>query len=111
KKKGYVMKHALLALLLALAALPAAAHEYKAGKLAIDHPNALPASQNQYETAGFLRIYNPTRHADRLIGVAAPDVSERREIHIAKLEEPGLNKVATSALDIPARQETSMSLS
>lgn len=98
-------------ILLMMAALPAFAHDYKAGKLKIEHPNALATSKDRHETAGFVRISNPTKEADRLIGVAAPEVSERVEIYIVPLNEPGIAKTATDALDIPAKQETRMSLS
>ena len=67
---------------LVLAGLSSApAHDYKAGSLVIDHPWARATPGGATVGGGYLVVTNSGGVADRLVSVAAPDVSGRVEIH------------------------------
>ena len=63
-----------------LIAVPAAAHEEKAGELTISHPWSRATAPSQKAGAVFMEIHNSAGTADRLIGAASPD-ADRAEIH------------------------------
>ncbi|MGE5500427.1 MAG: copper chaperone PCu(A)C [Ignavibacteriales bacterium] len=70
----------LAALIAAVAvATPAAAHEYKAGDLAIGHPWSRPAAAGM-NGAGYLTVTNAGSKPDVLLKVETP-AAERVEIH------------------------------
>ncbi|HWT08816.1 MAG TPA: copper chaperone PCu(A)C [Roseomonas sp.] len=64
-------RRALLAAAAAFAALPAAAHDYTAGDITIDHPWTRAAGANG-NGGGFLRLRNAGAQPDRLIAAASP---------------------------------------
>ncbi|MBM3645833.1 MAG: copper chaperone PCu(A)C [Alphaproteobacteria bacterium] len=72
------------AVLLAVAGLalglPAAAHDYKAGDLAIDHPWARATPAGARVAGGYMTLRNTGAAADRLVAVES-DVAGRMEIH------------------------------
>lgn len=97
----------LLTLILSLfLILPAAAHEFEVGQLEIVHPVALVSTNNANEATGYFRIENKSDEGDRLLSVTAPETSEVIQIIMVQPDEPGINKAALTALDLPARQET-----
>ena len=61
----------LAALLAAATAFPAAAHEFKAGDLTIDHPYARASAGPARNGAAYLTIRNDGTPADRLVRGAA----------------------------------------
>ncbi|RRH77295.1 copper chaperone PCu(A)C [Falsigemmobacter faecalis] len=87
--------------LAALLAVPAAAHDYKAGDLAIAHP-AIPQPLTRAMSAGgFFAVTNTGLQADRLIGVEV-DFAERAEVHITEHGTDGSAKmVHVEAIDLP----------
>ncbi|MBW6400618.1 copper chaperone PCu(A)C [Roseomonas sp. HJA6] len=62
-----------------LAALPAAAHDYTAGDIAIAHPWTRAAGANG-NGAGFLRLTNNGSQPDRLISASSP-IARTVELH------------------------------
>lgn len=73
------MKSLLLAVALAMAA-PAAAHDYRVGRLTINHPVLRVASPVSKTGAGFLAITNRGTTADRLVAVNTA-ASARADLH------------------------------
>ncbi|MEM9708086.1 MAG: copper chaperone PCu(A)C [Pseudomonadota bacterium] len=61
----------ILALSLALAALPASAHEFKIADLVIGHPFATPTTASAKAGAGYMEITNRGDTPDRLVAVEA----------------------------------------
>ena len=66
-----MLRRSLFAAAAALAALPAAAHDYRAGEIAISHPWSRAASANA-NGAGFMTLRNTGAQADRLLSAASP---------------------------------------
>ncbi len=73
------MRSILLAVAVAMAA-PAAAHDYRIGALAIDHPVIRVASPQSKTGAGFMTITNRGKTPDRLIAVETA-ASARSDLH------------------------------
>jgi copper(I)-binding protein len=73
------------ALLFALIATPALAHEYKLGNLEIDHPWSRATPKGAKVAGGYMKITNKGTTADRLIGGSAA-FSGRIEIHEMAME-------------------------
>ncbi|WP_061937600.1 copper chaperone PCu(A)C [Aureimonas sp. AU22] len=65
---------------------PAAAHEFKAGDLTIDHPSSRPTPPAARVGAGYVSIRNDGAEPDRLVGGSA-DVAGRFEIHASTVED------------------------
>ena len=76
-----VLRLAAAAGLLLAGLSSAPAHDYKAGSLVIDHPWARATPGGAAVGGGYLVVTNSGAVADRLVSVAAPDVSGRVEIH------------------------------
>ena len=74
------MRMLVATIFLALLPLAAAAHEYRAGQIVVDHPWARATSGQT--GAVFLRIRNEGTAPDRLIAAEAPDIAERVELHV-----------------------------
>ena len=70
----------VLALLLALLASGARAHDYQAGPIAIDHPWTRATPKNAPVAGGYLKITNTGTAPDRLIG-GSTEVAGKFEIH------------------------------
>lgn len=102
------MRTLLTAFLCLFAAFPAAAHEFEVGELEIVHPVALVTSNESSEAIGYMRIHNASDENDRLLSVSAPEISDVIELTLQEPDEVGINKGVLTALDIPARQETTL---
>jgi copper(I)-binding protein len=74
-----------LAALLALAAFPALAGDYKLGAIEIRQPWARATPPTAQAGGGFLVLANTGATADRLIGAKSP-VSDKVEIHEMKMD-------------------------
>jgi copper(I)-binding protein len=74
------MKPLLLAGALALLAIPALAHDYKAGSLEIGHPWARATPKGATVAGGYVTITNKGAEPDRLVGFSSA-VAERFEVH------------------------------
>lgn len=72
-------RRALLMAAAAIAALPAAAHDYTAGDIAIGHPWTRAAGANG-NGAGFLQLRNTGAQADRLLAASSP-IARVVELH------------------------------
>jgi copper(I)-binding protein len=77
-------KSLLVAAALALAACTAAAHDYKAGAISIDHPWARATPRGASVGAGYLSLTNTGATPDRLIGVTAA-AADHVELHEMKM--------------------------
>lgn len=70
----------IAAVCLAAMAVPAAAHNFSAGGLTIDHPIVTPTIGTTPVNAGYMTIVNNGRRADRLIAAESP-AARAVEIH------------------------------
>ncbi len=73
------------ALLLALIATGAQAHDYTAGSIGIDHPWTRATPKNAPVAGGYLKITNTGTTPDRLTG-GSVEVAKRFEIHEMKMD-------------------------
>jgi copper(I)-binding protein len=80
------MKSLLLAVILALVADAAVAHEYKAGALEIKHPWARATPKGATVAGGYMTIINKGTAPDRLVGFSSP-VAGKFEIHEMSMEK------------------------
>jgi len=87
----------LACLALLLLALPAAAHDFRAGSLRIEHPWARATIGNLRMTAGFLVVVNDGTTPDRLVAVEIPGAT-MVELHVT--ENGMMRRVA--AFEVPA---------
>lgn len=102
--------HALfLAFLLCLAVLPAAAHDYTIGDLAVAHPWSRATLPGAKVAAGYLVITNNGAAADRLVGVSS-EISGRAEIHEMAVDGNGVMTMRPLAdgIEIPAGGEAAL---
>lgn len=74
-----MLRRSILAALTAALALPAAAHDYRAGDIAIAHPWSRVASANA-TGAGFMRLRNGGSQPDRLLS-ASTSIARAVELH------------------------------
>lgn len=74
-----MLRRSLLAAVAAFAALPAAAHDYTAGDIAIAHPWSRAAGANA-TGAGFMTLRNTGTQADRLVSASA-SIARAVELH------------------------------
>jgi copper(I)-binding protein len=79
------MKTILLAVILALAAGAASAHEYKAGSIEIKHPWARATPKGASVAGGYMKLINTGTTPDRLIGGTNAN-AEKFEIHEMKMD-------------------------
>jgi periplasmic copper chaperone A len=81
--------HTILAAALLIGALsaiaPLAAHEFKAGKLMIDHPWSRETPAGAKTAAGYLKITNNGKEADKLVGGSA-EGTDAVEVHQMTME-------------------------
>lgn len=91
----------LIALAL-LCALPAWAHDFKAGDLRIDHPYATPSRPGLTTGAVYFKgIRNIGAPADRLLSASTP-VARAVEIHRMQMQGDVMQMRAVPAVDLPA---------
>lgn len=86
----------------AAAAIPAAAHEFKAGELVIEHPWLRMPPPGATVAGGYLTIVNRGSAADRLVAVSS-DVAGAAQLHVMTVED-GTMEMAELAhgIEIPA---------
>src|SRR3954452_1459022 len=75
----------LPALLLAVLATSARAHDYQIGPIAIDHPWTRATPKNAPVAGGYLKITNTGTTADRLVG-GSSEVAKRFQVHQMKMD-------------------------
>ena len=81
--------------------LPAAAHGFTLGAIAIGHPWARATVPGQPSGAGYLSLDNRGTAADRLVSARAA-VSERVELHAMWLDGDVMRMRQRDAIDLPA---------
>lgn len=106
------MHRRILITLVLLGALPAWAHDFKAGDLRIDHPYATPTRPGLSTGAVYFRgIRNTGVVADRLLSASTP-VAGRVEIHRMQMLQGAQGEVmqmrAVPSLEIPAGATVAM---
>ncbi len=81
-------------------ALPASAHEYTVGDLAIGHPHAAATAAGARTGAGYLSVTNSGAEADRLLAVKAD--FPRVELHATEVDAAGVARMRpVEALEVP----------
>jgi copper(I)-binding protein len=92
----------ILSLPLAAAlALPASAHEYAVGDLAVGHPYAAATAAGAKAGAGYFSVTNAGAEADRLLAVEAD--FPRVELHATEVDAAGVARMRpVEALEVPA---------
>jgi len=92
---------------LLLAALPAAAHDYKAGALVVDHPFARATAKSARTGAAYMTIENKGTDADRLLGVASPRAGTV-ELHTMAMDGDIMRSRQIDGLDLPPGAKVAM---
>lgn len=96
------MHRRFLITLILLGALPAWAHDFKAGELRIDHPYATPSRPGLATSAVYFKsIRNTGLLADRLLSASTP-VAGAVEIHRMQMQGDVMQMRAVPSLEIPA---------
>lgn len=91
----------MLALFLAASALPAVAHEYSAGSIAIGHPWSRATPPGARNAAGYLTLTNRGETADRLVAATSP-AAARTEIHLMAVVDGTMRMAPVPGVDLPA---------
>ena len=100
------MKLRTLLLLAGLLSTPllAQAHEYKAGKIEIDHPWSREMPPSAPNAAAFFTLHNQGETADRLLAASSPQ-AQKVELH-EHVHQDGLMKMQqVQGVDVPAGGE------
>lgn len=93
-------RRTLLATASLLAALPAAAQEYRAGDIVIEQPWSRAAGANA-TGAGFLTIRNTGATPDRLLSASSP-IAGRVELHTMSMDGGVMRMRPVEAIPVPA---------
>ncbi len=105
-----VLVAASAATALALASLPAQAHDYRFGTLVVDHPYAPPSVAGQPDGSVYIRtLRNGGDQPERLLGASSP-VAQSVEIHQMTLDPATqvMRMRAVEAVPVPAQGEVSL---
>lgn len=88
---------------LALSASAAFAHDFTLGNLEIHHPASRATLPGQPVGGGFMTITNKGAEADRLVSIAAPDVSDDVQLHEMAVENDVMKmRQLPDGIEIPA---------
>ncbi|MFG6591972.1 copper chaperone PCu(A)C [Sulfitobacter sp. 1A12157] len=102
------MKSLYTAALAALLALPAAAHEYTAGALTVDHPMAYETPKTARVGGGYLTITNDGDTADRLVSISAEGFDEV-SLHETTTDDMGVARMShVDGIDLPAGETVTL---
>ncbi|MFC6445435.1 copper chaperone PCu(A)C [Shinella zoogloeoides] len=98
------MKRILATLaVLALSACAVLAHDFTLGDLKIHHPASRATLPGQPVGGGFMTITNTGAAADRLVSIAAPDVSDDVQIHEMAMENDVMKmRQLADGVELPA---------
>lgn len=86
---------------LAVAGATASAHDFKLGDLRIGHPYARATVPGQPTGAGYLKLENAGKNADRLLSASA-DVSKTVELHSMSMDGDVMRMREVGSIDLPA---------
>ncbi|MEM5542428.1 copper chaperone PCu(A)C [Sulfitobacter sp. AS92] len=102
------MKTFYTAALAALLALPAAAHEYTAGDIVVDHPMAFETPKTARVGGGYLTITNGGDTADRLVSITAEGFDEV-SIHETTTDDMGVARMShVKGIELPAGETVTL---
>jgi len=102
------MKTFYTAALAALLALPAAAHEYTAGGIVVDHPMAFETPKTARVGGGYLTITNGGDTADRLVSITAEGFAEV-SIHETTTDDMGVARMShVKGIELPAGETVTL---
>ena len=101
-----ITRRALLIAAAAIAALPAAAHDYTAGDISIGHPWTRAAGANG-NGAGFLQLRNNGGQADRLISATSP-IARVVELHTMMRDGDVMRMRPVQDIPVPAGQTVTL---
>lgn len=102
------MRKILLATSILMAsAIPAFAHDFKAGDLTIDHPIVFETTKTARAGGGYLTITNDGETADRLLSVEAD--FPRVEVHDTVMDGDVAKMQKVDGLEIPAGETVELS--
>ena len=88
-----MIKHILLAASIAIASLPATAHEARAGDVEIVHPYAVPSVPGASNGAAYITaLENGGKSADRLLRASTP-AAQRVELHTMSVDAQGVMRM------------------
>ncbi len=102
------MKHGLFALIFVAAvgfALPAAAHDFTVGDLAISHPWARASAGKAKNGAAFMTLANNGQAADRLVKVSTP-VAMKASLHLSVMEGGLMHMRPVEAVEVKPGEPT-----
>lgn len=88
-----------VALLLGVVAGTAAAHDFRLGELAIDHPWARATPENAKTGAAYMTLTNTGNKEDRLVSAASP-VDDRVELHTHAMDGDVMRMRRIGALEV-----------
>ena len=94
------LKNLIIGTALALLAVAAHAHEFKAGAVTVGHPYARATAAGQPIGGGFMKLINGAGN-DRLLAVSA-DVSKTVELHEMKMEGDVMRMRQVDGIELPA---------
>ena len=92
---------AAISIAAAAVAVPLAAHDYRVGSIAIDHPWARVTAEGQSAGGGFMTIRNTGRQADILLGGSTPVAREVQVHEMAMVEGMMRMQQLRAGLTIP----------
>ena len=102
------MKRITIAAFAAFFALPAAAHDYKAGGLVVNHPMAFETPKAASTGGGYLTITNTGEAADRLVAVQAEGFDEV-SLHESSTDDMGVARMRhVPGIDLPPGETVSL---
>lgn len=101
-----MLRRTLLAALPAAFALPAAAHDYTAGDIAIGHPWTRAAGANA-TGAGFMTLRNTGTQPDRLVSAASP-IARHIELHTHVRDGDVMRMRPVESVPVPAGQSVEL---
>lgn len=102
------MKTFYTAALAALLALPAAAHDYTAGDIVVDHPMAFETPKTARVGGGYLTITNGGDTADRLISITAEGFDEV-SLHETTTDDMGVARMShVKDIELPAGETVTL---
>ncbi|MGY5823098.1 copper chaperone PCu(A)C [Vibrio chemaguriensis] len=95
------LKTAAIALIAVIASPLSLAHDYKAGKIHIDHPWSREAPPNAPVIGGFFQLTNHGDSEDALIAAESP-IAGHVEIHTHKKEDGVMKMIKIDEVRVPA---------
>ena len=93
----------LLAATLAAASIGAAAHDFKAGPIRIDHPYARATVPGQPNGGGFLKLSNEGPTADKLVAATSARAGSI-ELHTMRMEGDVMRMRQVDGIELPVGQ-------